>query len=337
MRRPLASVSVTGSVCALALALLAGLSASACTSASPTTPPGGTATTATGQQGTASAGPLAAGRRVTVTYCNDQKARIIEPDALHGPAPAAVYVHGGSWISGNFDSGGFIINTVGRELATQGFVVVSLDYRLGPRAPWPAQIEDVKCAIRYLRANAHDLNIDPAAIGAWGLSAGGHLVALLGTAGPSAGWDVGAYPDESSKVQAVVDMAGPSDLLTLGDDRGESMIVQENFISLLGTVSRQQLGAALRLASPVTYVAPRDPPFLLLQSDNDETVNPQQTQELAWDLAANQVPLQLIMVHGAGHEFDQAGASPDQADIARIIVDYFTETLILHRTPDAHS
>ena len=333
MRRPLASLAV----CALALVLLAGLSASACTSASPTPPPGETATTAPGPPGTTFSHPLAAGRQVTVTYCNHQHARIIEPDALHGPAPAAVYVHGGSWISGNFDTGGFIIDTVGPELATQGFVVVSLDYRLGPRAPWPAQIEDVKCAIRYLRANAHDLNVDPTAVGAWGLSAGGHLVSLLGTAGPSAGWDVGAYTDESSKVQAVVDMAGPSDLLTLGDDPGQSMLVQENFLSLLANVPSRQLGAALRLASPVTYVAPNDPPFLLLQSDNDDTVNPQQSRELAWDLASDQVPLQLIMVHGAGHEFDQTGASPDQADIARIIVNFFIRTLILHRTPGTHT
>ncbi|HEY6427461.1 MAG TPA: alpha/beta hydrolase, partial [Acidimicrobiales bacterium] len=231
---------------------------------------------------------------------------------------------------------GFIIDTVRPELAARGFVLASLDYRLGPRSPWPAQIEDVKCAIRYLRANAHDLNIDPGEIGAWGQSAGGHLVALLGTAGPAAGWDVGAYTDESSKVEAVVDMAGPSDLLTLGD-QGASMVVQENFISLLGTMPPQRLGAALRAASPVTYAAQSDPPFLVLHSDNDDIVYPQQSQELAWDLKANHVPVRLITVHGAGHEFDQPGASPPPADIARIIVDFFVQTLILHRAPGAQN
>ena len=74
------------------------------------------------------------------------------------------------------------------------------------------------------------LHIDPDAIGAWGQSAGGHLVALLGTAGPSAGWDIGPYPSESSKVQSVVDMAGPSDLLTMGD-QGDAVLVAETFIS----------------------------------------------------------------------------------------------------------
>ena len=127
---------------------------------------------------------LTAGQHVTVRYCNNQEARITEPTALHGAAPAAVYVHGGSWVSGDYDTGGFIINRIGPALAARGFVVVSVNYRLGPRGHWPDQIVDVKCAIRYLRANAGRFHIDPAEIGAWGQSAGGHLVALLGTARP---------------------------------------------------------------------------------------------------------------------------------------------------------
>ena len=167
---------------------------------------------------------LSAGEQTTVTYCNHEQARITEPPDPTTPAPAAVYIHGGSWVSGDFNTGGFLINQIGPELASKGFVVVSLDYRLGPKVHWPAQIEDVKCAIRYLRANATPLHIDPHEIGAWGQSAGGHLVSLLGTAGPSAGWDVGAYTNESSKVEAVVDMAGPSDLESLGN-QGESPVV----------------------------------------------------------------------------------------------------------------
>ena len=125
---------------------------------------------------------LTAGQHVTVRYCNNQEARITEPTVLHGAAPATVYVHGGSWVSGDYDTGGFIINRIGPALAARGFVVVSVNYRLGPRGHWPDQIVDVKCAIRYLRANAGRFHIDPAEIGAWGQSAGGHLVALLGTA-----------------------------------------------------------------------------------------------------------------------------------------------------------
>jgi dipeptidyl aminopeptidase/acylaminoacyl peptidase len=115
------------------------------------------------------------------------------------------------------------------------------------------------------------------------------------------------------------------------------MLVQENFISLLGTVPSDRLNPELRAASPVTYVAPGDPPFLILHSDNDRIVYPQQSKELAWDLAANHVPFQFISVHGAGHEFDQPGGSPNPGDIARIVVDYFIRTLVLHRVPGAPS
>jgi acetyl esterase/lipase len=321
---------------AVALAALALLPSAleACTSAGPTTPASTAAAPATG--GTSAPRQLGAGEQVTVTYCNGQRARITEPPILRAPAPAAVYVHGGSWVSGNLVTGGFIIRSVGPDLASLGFVVVSIDYRLGPDEPWPAQIEDVKCAIRYLRANAHGLNINPDAIGAWGHSAGGHLVALLGMAGPDAGWDVGAYAGVSSKIESVVDMAGPSDLLTLGN-AGAASLVRRNFVSLLGGVAPDQLDAALRAASPVTYVTPGDPPFLLLHSDNDRIVPPEQSKELAWYLTVAHVPVQLVVVHRGGHNFDQPGQTPDAREISGMIVDFFIRTLILHQPPGGSS
>jgi acetyl esterase/lipase len=278
------------------------------------------------------AAPLSINQTVTVTYCNHQQARITEPATLPGRAPAAIYVHGGSWVSGNYNTGGFLISEIGAQLAAKGFVVVGINYRLGPAARWPDQIEDAKCAVRYLRANARILNIDPSEIGVWGQSAGGHLAALLGTAGPSAGWDVGAYLNQSSKVQSVVDMAGPNDLMTLGD-QGDSALVESSFVSLLGKTPPANLDAALKAASPVTYIAPGDPPFLIMHSDNDEIVYPQQSQELSWDLAANRDPHQLVMVQGAGHEFDQPGGSPTPAQITVIVVDYFIQTMVFHVNP----
>ena len=315
MRRPLTTVIV----CACALATLAG-----CSVASPTPPVAST------PPGTTPAPVLAAGQQAMLTYCNNEKARVAEPPSLHGPAPVAVYVHGGSWISGNYDTGGFIIDTIGPELEAAGFVVVSLDYRLGPKERWPDQIVDVKCAIRYLRANASQLNIDPHEIGAWGQSAGGHLVALLGTAGPSAGWDIGAYPDQSSAVQAVVDMAGPSDLTTMGN-QGDAFGVTESFVSLLGQIPHGQLGKDLRAASPVTYIAPGDPPFLLMHSTDDEIVYPQQTNEMSWDLEANGVPHQIVMVKGGGHEFDNPGEAPGEKGIARTVVEFLVRALVFHQ------
>jgi len=272
---------------------------------------------------------LTAGEQVTIRYCNNQEARIIEPAAFHGPAPAAVYVHGGSWVSGDYDTGGFIINSIGPALAARGFVVVSLNYRLGPRGRWPDQIVDVKCAIRYLRANARRFHIDRAEIGAWGQSAGGHLVALLATAGRSAGWDIGAYGNESSGVQAVVDMAGPSDLLTMGD-QGDAVLVAETFISLLGRAPNTQLGADLRKASPTTYVKKGDPPFLILDSNNDEIVDPEQSNELAWDLGLAGVPHELVTVFDGGHEFDTVGEFPPESALITGVVDFFVRTLMEH-------
>jgi acetyl esterase/lipase len=278
------------------------------------------------------AGQLSAGRQVIIRYCNNQEARITEPAVLHGRAPAAVYVHGGSWVSGDYDTGGFIINRIGPALAARGFVVVSLNYRLGPHDHWPAQIVDVKCAIRYLRANARHFHIDPHAIGAWGQSAGGHLVALLGTAGPKAGWDIGAYGNESSGVQAVVDMAGPSDLLTMGD-QGDAVLVAESFISLLGDVPSEQLGADLKKASPTTYVHKGDPPFLILDSNNDEIVYPEQSQELAWYLGVDGVPRQLLTVYDGGHEFDTVGEVPSESQVVEAVVDFFVRTVMEHKAP----
>ncbi len=322
--------------------VLGALVLAACSVASPATPGAGGARGGGGADG-ANGGPalttaspsapdLAAGQQATLTYCNHQRARLTEPASLHGSAPAAVYVHGGSWVSGDYDTGGFIIDTIGPALARAGVVVVSLDYRLGPTEHWPDQIEDVKCAIRYLRANAAHLHIDPDDIGSWGQSAGGHLVALLGTAGPSAGWDAGPYPGESSAVQSVVDMAGPSDLLTMGD-QGDASLVAESFISLLGRVPPRQLDADLKKASPVTYIRPGDPPFLIIDSNNDEIVYPEQSLELAWDLGVDGDAREIVSVTRGGHEFDTAGESPTESTIIRLVVDFFVRTLIDHRLP----
>jgi acetyl esterase/lipase len=324
MRRGLACGVVVASVFVCALGGLGGtgaaeMAAAATAAAAPTTP-------------TAVSPDLIAGQQVTIRYCNNQKARITEPTAFHGNAPAAVYVHGGSWVSGDYDTGGFIINRIGPALAARGFVVVSLNYRLGPRDHWPAQIVDVKCAIRYLRANAARYHIDRAEIGAWGQSAGGHLVALLGTARRSAGWDIGAYRTQSSGVQAVVDMAGPSDLLTMGD-QGDAVLVAESFISLLGSVPNDQLGADLKKASPTTYVKKGDPPFLILDSNNDEIVYPEQSEELAWYLGVDGVPRQLLTVFDGGHEFDTVGQVPSESQVVGAVVDFFVRTLMEHKGP----
>ena len=266
--------------------------------------------------------PLAAGQTIDVTFCNDQTARISAPANLDKPAPVAVYLHGGSWIGGNQESGGFIISEIGPALNAAGFVVANVDYRLGPDAKWPAQIEDAKCAIRYLRAYAKELHIDPHHIGTWGHSAGGHLAALLGTAGPSAGWDTGAYHKYPSTVEAVADLSGPANLVSMSTE-GASGVVKDNFVKLLGSVPPEQLPEELKSASPVTYVSPEDPPFLIIHGEFDEIVYPSQSQELATALTAAGVPVTLVIVKGGGHDLDEPGAQPSPEEITKMVVDFF--------------
>ena len=192
---------------------------------------------------------LEAGQTITVRYCNDQTARISAPEHFDSKAPVAVYVHGGSWISGDHDTGGFIIDQIGPALTEDGFVVANVNYRLGPDHYWPAQIEDVKCAVRYLRAHAASLRIDPDRIGAWGHSAGGHLVAMLGTRASEAGWDKGPYESESSAVEAVVDLSGPSNLTTMSTE-GASGYVRDTFVEPPRTRSSRRAAPGAARSEP---------------------------------------------------------------------------------------
>jgi acetyl esterase/lipase len=233
-----------------------------------------------------------------------------------------IYLHGGSWIGGDQDTGGFIVDQIGAALNEKGFLVASANYSLGPDELWPAQIVDAKCAVRYLRANARALGIDPKDIGIWGHSAGAHLAALVGTAGPDAGWDLGPYLDQPSTVEAVADFAGPSNLVTLPEEGGPGL-VQDNFVSLLGPLPPEQVPAELKAASPVTYVSKNDPPFLIIHGDMDPIVPLAQSEELASALGSVRVPVSFVVVKGGGHALDEPGAQPDTEQIEAMIIDFF--------------
>jgi acetyl esterase/lipase len=265
---------------------------------------------------------IAPGATAVVSYCNGQTVQITQPQRHSRPAPAVIYLHGGSWIGGDHETGGFIVHQIGDALNQKGFLVASVNYRLGPDEPWPAQIVDAKCAVRYLRANAKALDIDPKDIGIWGHSAGAHLASLVGTAGPDVGWDTGPYRNQPSTVEAVADFAGPSNLLTLGEE-GAADLVHDNFVSLLGPVPAEQVPAELKAASPVTYVSTDDPPFLIIHGDMDPIVPLSQSEELASALESVGVPVSLVVVKGGGHALDEPGAQPDTEQIEALIVDFF--------------
>jgi acetyl esterase/lipase len=242
------------------------------------------------------------------------KMDIYYPESVSGLTPAVVFVHGGAFVSGNRSYNS-------RDLVERGYLVASIDYRLAPRYRWPAQIEDTKCAIRYLRANANKYRIDPNRIGALGPSAGGHLVALLGITNSSAGFDnSGSYFDQSSRVQAVVDMFGTTDLVAMGANRSD---MTKYFDAWFGTPNPSV--ETLRKASPITYVSADSAPFLILHGELDDEVPPSQSQALYERLKAAGVTATLVMVKNAKHGFVPAAGpiSPSRQEISRMIADFF--------------
>ncbi|MBK8780543.1 MAG: alpha/beta hydrolase [Anaerolineales bacterium] len=253
-----------------------------------------------------------------ITYCTMDgvalKMDVYYPSENTGHFPVTMYVHGGGWSSGDKAQGAGAMEIPALQAA--GFLVVSVNYRLAPEYPFPAMIEDVKCAVRSLRAHAGEYNLDPNRIGVWGGSAGGHLVALLGTTDESAGFDVGEYLEYSSRVQAVVDMFGPADLTVQFEGGYES-------------ASRVFGDFDAALASPVTYVTADDPPFLMLHGENDKLVPIEQSEILLAALQGAGVPAELIRVVNANHSFKPDGGqiSPSRREIAQLVVTFFEETL----------
>lgn len=254
----------------------------------------------------------------------DLKMDVYYPKSATGSLPVVMYVHGGGWTGGDKQDGAGAAAIP--SLQDAGFLVVSINYRLAPDFRFPAQIEDVKCAVRYLRGNATKYSLDPERIGAWGGSAGGHLVSLLGVMDDDDGLGgSGGYPDESSRVQAVVDMFGPSDLTREfeGGATGKALGPR-----VFGTSDSES--EILKISSPVTYVSGDDPPFLILHGDSDKLVPPAQSQELYDILKAADVPTTLVMVKNAGHAFMPQGGeiSPSRQEINSIVVEFFKRELM---------
>ena len=195
-----------------------------------------------------------------------------------------------------------------------------MQYRLAPQWPWPAQIIDTKCAIRYLRASAAFLHIDPSRIGVMGWSAGGQLAAMAGLAGPNAGFDVGQYVDQSSRVQAVVDEYGPADLAAPG--WLSSPIAPQVDPTVFGVTPGSDT-AALAAASPAppTWARAHRLSSSSRGPEDSIVVPPQSVIELVDRLTAAHDEARLIMVQGAGHGFKQAGSSPIKPDIVTLTSD----------------
>ena len=229
------------------------------------------------------------------------------------PLPLVVWVHGGGW------RGGDKARCLALPLIEKGYAVASINYRLSGEAPFPAQIHDCKAAIRWLRANAKEYSIDPDRIGVWGGSAGGHLVALLGTTGDAKVLEGdGGNVDVSSRVRAVCDFYGPSDLPNIGNADNAQNAVS----GLLGGPVSAHLEKA-KQASPITYITPDDPPFLIIHGARDRLVPASQSQTLYERLKEKGVEAKLEVIESAGH----GGPEFTSPDRLRMIVEFFDRHL----------
>ena len=225
----------------------------------------------------------------------DLKLDLSVPPSGPGPFPVLLFIHGGGWSAGSKRQ----YDQAVLASARQGYVAATVEYRFAPQFPFPAQIEDVKCAVRYLRAHATELLADTGHVGAIGDSAGGHLALLLGFMAAKDGLEgSGGWPDQSSRVQAVVNYYGPSDLRSVSTSNPD---VVRLVGGLLGTTDLQSPMAAL--ASPMVYLDAHAAPVLSLHGTKDNLVPLSQSEQLHQALKRNGVEEHLEIFAEAGHGF----------------------------------
>jgi acetyl esterase/lipase len=239
------------------------------------------------------------------------------------PAPALVFVHGGAFRTGSRDDG--IVPLI--PFAQRGYVCASLEYRLSGEAVWPAQIEDVKCGVRFLRANAERFGLDPEHIGAWGPSAGGHLVSMLGVTGEVAELEgEGGWAGVSSRVQAVCDWFGPTDFLQMNkagsvQDHDAPDSPESELVS--GPI--QENPEKVALANPLTYITPGRtyPPFLIVHGTADPLVPFNQSELLVAALRTVGAEVRFHPIAGAGH----GGPAFEREEITDLVQAFFDRNL----------
>jgi acetyl esterase/lipase len=230
----------------------------------------------------------------------DLRLDIYSPKSTTHSLPVVLWIFGNRWSRGSKN------HPPPLDLMSQGYIVVSIDYRLSGDATFPAAIEDCKAAVRWIRANAAAYHFDADHIGAWGHSAGGHLAALLGTSGGVAELEgLGDNYTFSSRVQAVCDMSGPSDIVQFyeavsNSNEGMAPIARSSIEQFLGGSIEQNRAKAIA-ASPTTYVSKDDPPFLIIHGENDMTIPVSQSELLASKLKAVGVHVTLIVDENRGH------------------------------------
>jgi acetyl esterase/lipase len=232
-----------------------------------------------------------------ITYATvegeELKLDLASPKGLDHPVPAIVVIHGGGWMGGKRQD----MAPIAKQVAAHGYVAPTISYRFAPKHRFPAQIEDVKAAVRYLRANAKELNIDPEKIGAMGVSAGGHLSMMLGTMDSGDGLEGnGGNPEQSSKVQAVVNYVGPVNLIIDKYTDTQTQILT----AFLGGPPKDKTDDCRR-ASPITYINKGDAPILSFFGTDDPLISYDQAFQITTALDDADVPGRVELLLGAGH------------------------------------
>ncbi len=219
------------------------------------------------------------------------------------PLPLIVFIHGGAWKQGDKKSG---LSNLAPLVASGRYAGASIEYRLSGQSKWPAQIHDCKAAIRWLKANANQHNFDSDRMAVWGNSAGGHLVAMLGTTADVRELEgqIGSHLDQSSRVTAVIDFFGPTDLSSMNEggstmnhnsaDSPESELLGDHIVKIPNLA---------RDASPITYVTSDDAPILIMHGSKDPLVPYRQSQIFHDKLISVGVDSTLVTVQDAGHGF----------------------------------
>ena len=247
-----------------------------------------------------------------------------------GRHPVVIWIHGGGW------SGGDRISEAdyALRLVCRGYVVVGVDYRRSWEAPYPAQLIDVRNAIRVVRHRAADLRADPSRVALWGASAGAHLAAMVGVTNEWPEASSSPVVDESSDVQAVVAWWAPTDLLSIANGWPTTCAPHRDVADPASNESRL-LGCptwlcpdAARAASPITYADRDDPPFLLMSGSVDCVVPATQARRLAQRLTAVGARADLVIVEGLGH----GGPGWDQPGVLEHVDRFLDATLA--STPD---
>ncbi len=209
------------------------------------------------------------------------------------PLPLVICIHGGGWISGDKSDMDDIVSL----FASNGYASASIDYRLAPLYPFPAPVIDCLEFVRYVKANAAKLNVDPDRIASMGNSAGGHLASMLGV--------LDRLPDEpsdisSGRVQAVIDLCGISDV---NDPQVQHNPIAWSFLEHLMEVPYEGNEEKFRIASPVSHVDKHTAPFLIIHGEEDDVVPIDQSERMAAALRGHEVPVEFIRMPGEGHAF----------------------------------